>query len=82
MLLRDGQVVDVDLAPLALELPQFVGGEPSDDLIAVASHDDDEGRRGEERLQVGVRRNRALIRFDVLERLAEHPQQVLQGGGV
>ncbi len=52
MLLRDGQVVNVDLASLALELPQLVGGEPADDLIAVAGHDDDEGRRGEEGLQV------------------------------
>src|ERR1700730_15052758 len=46
MFLRNGQIVDVDFAPVPLELLQLVGREASDDLAAASCDDRDEVTHG------------------------------------
>src|SRR4029453_4469923 len=75
-------VVDVDLAALALELLEDVGDEAPDALRAVERRQGDERRLVEQRAEVAVGGDRVLVRVGLAEGLAERPQQALQDGDV
>ena len=79
--LGDGQVVEVDLAALSLELVEHVGCEAADGAIALERHDGDEVVAGEELLSVGVPRRCALVGIPVVEDLSEEGRQVAQQAG-
>ena len=52
-----GEIVDVDLAPVLLELVELVGGKAADHGVAIERGDGDEMRLGEEAGEIGVARN-------------------------
>ena len=80
--LGDGEVVDVHLAALALELLEDVGGEAADDRLAVERRQTDERRLGEQCPEVVVGGDGALVRVGLAERIAERAQEALQDGDV
>ena len=52
MILSDGQVVDVNLAPRLFELVQLVGHEPAHDLAAQAGDEHDDVLLAEQRFEI------------------------------
>jgi len=78
VILRDREIVDVNLASVLLELVQLVRGESADDFISAQRCKDDDVRLGECRLQVRVTRNGTLISISVVERLSKNVEELFE----
>src|SRR3546814_4182320 len=73
-----GQVVDIDLAPRALELRQFIGRQPPDDDAVLDSRQCNEIRAGQQLPEIGRVGLCAGVRVGVVERRSEEHTSELQ----
>jgi len=80
--LGDGEIVDVDLAPLLLELLEHVRGQAADDDAAFEGDERDGVCGPEPASDVGVRRRPREIRLTVVEGLCEHALKLVPDGPV
>ena len=79
---RYREVVDVDFAAFAFELFEHVGDEASDDSACCLGGEHDEGRFGQEPLQIGIAGWRALVGLRVFEGVGEHRHQLAKADEV
>lgn len=77
-----GQVVDVDLAALLLELAQFIGAEGAGYFAAIECRQCDEAVAAEQGAQVGGAGPLARVGVRVAEGRAEEVQHGVHEGGV
>src|SRR5215216_6190142 len=74
----DGEVIDVDLLALPLELYEFVTCETADNFFARERCDRDELGSAQQIGEIGVAGNGVLVGGSIGEGLAEYAQQSLQ----
>jgi len=72
MVLRDGEIVNVDLTPILLEFVQLIRDESTDDLFAIHSNYGDEMLLGQQPCQVIIAWNGMLVGIDLVKCLAEY----------
>ena len=75
MSLGDREIVDVELAPGALEFVQLVGDEPSDDGLPDRRHEHHDLRARQDPREMGVVRRLGPVGLAILEGVPEHRVQ-------
>jgi hypothetical protein len=72
----DREVVDVDLATRLFELVEFIGDQPTHDILARQRHESDDMLLGEQTLQIGIAWRLCAVGLRFGEGFAEHRIQL------
>ena len=73
MALYNGEIVNVDLPPILLELVQLIRSEAADDLLAIHCDNCNEMLLGQQPCQVIITWDRMLVGIDFTKCLSEYP---------
>ena len=77
---RDREVINVEFFARLLEFLEFIGHQPADDRVAIKRNERDEVRLAQEVSQVRFAGHGALVRVQLLKRLAEDPEKGFEEG--